>query len=99
MNEILITLYTQMKLGRLFTMVGASHQSYSNETNRINFKFKMNSKMNHCTIQYNYGTDDYTMIFSKVGNVNFKEVKKIEGLYFDQLNSTFESVTGLRTSL
>jgi hypothetical protein len=99
MNEILTTLYNQMRLGKLFVMVGASHQSYSNTENRINFKFKMNSKMNHCTIQYNYGHDDYTMIFSKVGSVNFKTVKTINGLYFDQLNKTFEEVTGLYTSL
>lgn len=47
--------------------------------------------------------DTYTMVFYKGVTVDFQikivEVKKIEGVYHDQLQKIFTSVTGLDTHL
>jgi hypothetical protein len=47
--------------------------------------------------------DTYTMIFSKQVGKKYQEeiveVKKIENVYADMLNTLFESTTGLRTKL
>jgi hypothetical protein len=43
--------------------------------------------------------DVYDVTFGKIRKFEYKEVKKVKGLYFDQLQEVFTQVTGLNTHL
>ena len=60
---------------------------------------------NRLDIIYDGGTDLYNLRFyrktfsKKTFEVKVKDIAKYEGIYFDQLQSLFTEVTGLRTHL
>jgi hypothetical protein len=43
--------------------------------------------------------DDYNVAFGKTRAFKYKEIKKVEGIYFDQLQEVFTRATGLATRL
>ena len=110
MNETIKTMLTQLlqsqNHGRLKAMLGTSKVVYNNDKNSVTFNFKMNRKVNHCTIIYN-SLDLYDMEFYKVikptkaNNYNCDSilVDTKKGLYNDMLKSSFENYTELRLSL
>lgn len=99
MNEVIKTILEQIEWRKLSTMVGAHMASYDNNNNAFGFRFKMCKKANHCKIQYNYGTDTYTMTFNKIGRYDFKQVGEFTGVHNDMMNDIFEDFTGLATKL
>lgn len=103
MNEIIRTMINQfcVTLNRLSAMTGAKNFVYDNNKNALYFDFKLCKKANKCTLQYNEGMDLYTMTFNKYNSrtADFKEIKKYEGLFCDDLKRIFEEFTGLYISL
>ena len=81
---------------RLKLMVGA--HSFSGDSGMVQFGFKGNRSMNKCRIEYDRGLDLYNFSLWRIRggkNPSAKEVYRVDGIYFDQLQSTFEEQTGL----
>lgn len=67
--------------------------------------FKLPGSGGFCKSGINYVSitltpdDDYNVVFGKTRKFNYKEIKKVEGIYFDQLQEVFTRATGLATHL
>jgi len=103
-HNVAITILEQLGGSRFRAMTGASGFLYGSDNNErpcLQFYFKGSRRANHLTVHYERGMDEYTMTFLKIGN-GWKDVKQVSthtGVYFDQLQSIFKSVTGLDTHL
>ena len=82
--------------GKALFMLGAHTQIAGDDW--YSFRFKGSKVANYLKITLK-GDDTYTMSFLKIWGTKVKEVKEIEGVYFDQLHGIIESTTGLYTSL
>ena len=51
------------------------------------------------SVLYDTASDLYDMEFGRVWGSNYKVLEKVEGVYFDQLQSVFTTHTGLETRL
>ena len=83
---------------RFTAMTGATNMVGS--SNSISFKIKKFAgvPVNHVTIKLE-ADDTYTVTFTAVRGLDVKTIKECHQVYADNLRSTFEQVTGLRTSL
>ncbi len=81
---------------KLTAMLGAFN--FSGGEKSLTFRFKMCKKANCIKITLN-SLDLYDIEFFKIRKFEFPLIKRIDGLYFDQLNNTFENFTGLATTL
>ncbi len=79
-------------VGVLKLMLGASHVYAGPE--KAEFIFDLCPKANVCRIEYN-PDDTYKMTFLKIIKHCLEEVKVFDGLFCDNLKSTFEIFTGL----
>lgn len=62
----------------------------------VQFKFKMNRKMNWCRVIYEEGKDTYVMQFLQQRGIDpLKIVKEYKDVYCDDLIPLFEETTGL----
>lgn len=96
-KQVAETIVQQMGgFGRLKCMVGADHFGTSGDN--LSFKFKGSKVANYIKITLN-GMDLYDVEFGKIWGTNYKIVKEIDGLYFDQLIPVFEDTTKLYLSL
>lgn len=110
-KEMAATILRQLGGNRFLTMTGCknlmfSSVSESNPVFYLSMKIGSNAgKVNYLKVFYNEWPDDYAMEFckyvvsSKTGAVKITNVKRYDGLYFDQLQSVFTEATGLYTSL
>ena len=111
--QIANTIINQMGgSGKLKAMVGA--KDFLALDSGVQFKFKLNPKMNKVVIKYN-DLDLYDVEFFKQANITGNEktieaidkkvangrivVESFEGIYYDMLKPVFEETTGLRLSL
>ncbi|WP_022669430.1 hypothetical protein [Desulfospira joergensenii] len=92
------TIYKQMGGGKFKAMVGVSN--LAGDKNSLRFNFKMCRKANICKITLT-ALDLYEIEFFKLNRRTWDcpKIDFFKNLYWDQLKSTFESFTGLRTSL
>ncbi len=66
----------------------------------LTFTVGRNSKrVNRVSVLYDAASDLYIMEFGRVWGSNYKVLEKVEGVYFDQLQSVFTTHTGLETRL
>lgn len=82
-------------------MIGAKNLAFGTDSKTgnvyLSFKIMRNEKkVSYIRVEYNYGSDDYSMVFL---NQSGKEIKRVDGLYFDDLNNAIENNTGLYTKL
>lgn len=86
---------------RFILMTGAKNFIGKTDPIGIGFKIpKSKDGINYIGIDLDAGTDTYTMTFMRSGSkYTIEVVKKIEGVYCDQLQSVFTRVTGLYTKL
>jgi hypothetical protein len=88
--------------GRKFiVMTGA--KNFVGSSNSLSFKLPggggfCNDGINYVNIELTSG-DDYTVTFHRVRGMRNTLVARHEGVYFDQLQSSFTNATGLATSL
>lgn len=100
-NTVIAGLTAGHGLGALQAMITAHY--FIIEKDYIQFKFKGCKKANTLVVRYDAGADLYNMEFIKTGTRQFlpyaDTVKEIKGLYTWDLKRTFESFTGLYTTL
>ena len=100
MNDIIKTMMEQIHWPEMSRMIGVKGKPvYSNEHNSFSFQFSMFREANHCRIRYVPGEDLYCMEFYRLRRLNCELVQEFPGLYADQLNSTFQTFTGLDTRM
>ena len=87
-------------MGRLRAMIGLKHAMHSNGGKTLILKFpnKAAGTANHVEITL-AGDDTYTMDFKRTRGLKVKEVKKLSGVYAEDMRKHFEKYTGLRLSL
>lgn len=94
-NEVL----KQLGGNKFIAMTGAKNFMTDDAKKTIYFKIpRAKSGITHVRITLK-GSDTYTMEFISLRGANLKIVKKVDGVYNDQLQSVFTQYTGLKTSL
>ncbi|HAT5579011.1 TPA: hypothetical protein SMT61_003561 [Proteus mirabilis] len=98
-QEIATTILSQMGGNRFIVMTGAKY--FVAIENGLQFKLPARFAINgiNCVQVILDPSDTYTMRFLKIHGVNSKEIEKVEGLFFDQLQIIFTEKTGLYTHL
>ena len=66
--------------------------------NGVSFRFLGSKKMNHVEVILN-AMDTFNLTLGKVTATKYQEVKKLTGLYCDQLGEMFRDETGLETRI
>ena len=90
-------------IAALRTMIGAD--SFGMIENTIQFHFKAGRSINYFVLEYDEGLDLWNAVFKYFRHTGpgiktvFKEVKRFDGLYCDQLKEIFEETTGLRLTI
>lgn len=100
-NEILRQLTRGRGAGVLQVMIGAKHFiALPNGVRFAHMRAPHSANATRCEIRLD-ASDTYTVILYRADRYNLKtiEVDRVEGVYCDQLARTFESMTGLVTSL
>ena len=104
------TILEQLGGNKFIAMTGASHFVSDGNTLRMTLP-KNGSKANRLYITLDEGTDTYTMHFFRYTSPRMntktftftsekvKEIYETSGVYFDQLQPIFTSVTGFYTHL
>ena len=96
-RNIAKTILQQLGGNKFIAMTGAKNLGFTN--NGLQMKIGRNSKgITHVIISLK-STDTYDVEFIKMRGVNRKVVKKLKGVYADQLGKIFTKFTGLRTRL
>jgi hypothetical protein len=98
-KQIAETIFQQLGGNKIATMIGMKNRTYDDSGAMFRFSAKAMNKSNYCKIEYNYGSDDYTMIFGKIYGNDYKVIDTIEGLYAEDLEKVFGEKTGLATRL
>lgn len=98
-KQIVQTIFHQFGGNRALMMIGGKAISYFVNQSLI-LSFKGYKKANKLVIRYNRGTDDYTMIFSKISRDGESTNAVVyNDIYGDMLQDVFTSHTGLYLSL
>jgi len=89
--------------GRRFSAMTGAKDFIGSDTG-LSFKIGRNaSQANGVRIEYDAGRDLYNIQFLRAAKTKqgfqLKEIKKVDGIYFDQLTEIFTSITGLYTHL
>ena len=96
-RNIAKTILQQLGGNKFIAMTGAKNLGFTN--NGLQMKIGRNSKgITHVIISLK-STDTYDVEFIKMRGVNRKVVKKLKGVYADQLGKIYTKFTGLRTRL
>jgi hypothetical protein len=89
----------QLGGNRFIAMTGAKDFIKDEAERMIGFKIGRNSKsINYVRITLN-PKDMYDMEFIRTRNLDLKVVKRVNDIYFDQLQSVFTENTGMETHL
>ena len=96
-RNIAKTILQQLGGNKFIAMTGAKNLGFTN--NGLQMKIGRNSKVITHVIISLKSTDTYDVEFIKMRGVNRKVVKKLKGVYADQLGKIFTKFTGLRTRL
>ena len=96
-RNIAKTILQQLGGNKFIAMTGAKNLGFTN--NGLQMKIGRNSKgITHVIISLK-STDTYDVEFIKMRGVNRKVVKKLKGVYADQLGTMFKNYTGMNVSL
>ena len=96
-RNIAKTILQQLGGNKFIAMTGAKNLGFTN--NGLQMKIGRNSKgITHVVISLK-STDTYDVEFIKMRGVNRKVVKKLKGVYADQLGTMFKKYTGMNVRL
>ena len=97
-KEIAKTILQQLGGNKFIAMTGAKNLGFTDKG--IQMKIGRNAKgVTHVIIDLDRGKDLYNIEFVKVRGMKRTTVKKLKGIYADQLKKLFTKYTGLRVSL
>ena len=97
-KEIAKTILQQLGGNKFIAMTGAKNLGFTDKG--IQMKIGRNAKgVTHVIIDLDRGKDLYNIEFVKVRGMKRTTVKKLKGIYADQLKKIFTQNTGLRVSL
>ena len=97
-KQIADTILQQLGGNKFIAMTGAKNFAFG-DAGELTFKIGRNSSpANYVKVELN-SMDTYTMTFIRGTIKGIKDLKTIDGLYFDMLQSEFTAFTGLHTSL
>ena len=92
------TLLQQLGGNKFKAMVGA--KDFGIGSDGLHFKIGRNSKsISHIVIDLDRGKDLYDMKFLRVRAGKIKVIKKLKGIYADQLGDIFKRYTGMNVRL
>ena len=96
--QIAKTILKQLGGNKFIAMTGAKNLGHTNKG--LQMKIGRNAKgVTHVIIDLDRGKDLYDIEFVKVRGTNRKTVKKLKGIYADQLGEIFKRYTGLNIRL
>lgn len=90
-------------IAALKTMIGADNFGVIGNT--VQFHFKAGRSINYFVLEYDEGMDLWNAVFKYFRHTGpgtqtiFKEIKRFDGLFCDQLREIFEETTGLRLTV
>ena len=97
-KQIAQTILQQLGGNKFIAMTGAKNLGFTNKG--LQMKIGRNTKgVTHVIIDLDRGKDLYNIEFVKIRGVKRTTVKKLKGVYADQLGKIFTKYTGLRTRL
>ena len=97
-REIAKTILRQLGGNKFIAMTGAKNLGFTDKG--LQMQIGKNSKgVTHVIIELDRGKDLYNIEFVKVRNFKRKTIKKLKGIYADQLGEIFTRYTGLRIRL
>jgi hypothetical protein len=97
-KEIAKTILQQLGGNKFIAMTGAKNLAHTNKG--LQMKIGRNAKgVTHVIIDLDKGKDLYDIEFVKVRGTSRKTVKKLKGIYADQLGEIFTRYTGLNVRL
>ena len=97
-KEIAQTILQQLGGNKFIAMTGAKNLGFTGKG--ISMKIGKNAKgVTHVTIDLDRGKDLYNIEFIKIRGPKRTTIKKLKGIYADQLKKLFTQYTGLRVSL
>ena len=97
-KQIAQTILQQLGGNKFIAMTGAKNLGFTNKG--IQMKIGRNAKgVTHVIIDLDRGKDLYNIEFVKIRGAKRTTVKKLKGVYADQLGNIFTKYTGLRTRL
>lgn len=97
-KQIADTILAQLGGGRFIAMTGAKNLAFDKDGS-LTFRIGRNAG-NINAVKIELGASDlYTMKFMKIRKHNVTVAKEFDGVYNDQLQKVFTSVTGMHTSL
>ena len=97
-KQIAQTILQQLGGNKFIAMTGAKNLGFTNKG--LQMKIGRNAKgVTHVIIDLDRGKDLYNIEFVKIRGVKRTTVKKLKGVYADQLGKIFTKYTGLRTRL
>lgn len=98
-KEVASVILQQLGGHKFMAMVGAHNLAFSDAgCGTLMLKFKGSKVANYLKITLT-SMDLYDVEFGKIWGMNYKVVKKVEGVYNDMLVSLFDSTTKLYTKL
>ena len=96
-QQVAKTILQQLGGNKFIAMTGA--KNFGSSRNSLQFKIGKNSKsISHVTITLK-SSDLYDVEFIRMRGVNRKVVKKLKGVYADQLGTMFKKYTGMNVRL
>jgi hypothetical protein len=98
MNDVANTIARQIHVGKYRVMVGAHNVCAVENGLAFSFKAKAENKANIFKIVLE-NNDTYTLYFMRLYGMKLTQISMHKGVYWDQINSIFESETKLRVSL
>ena len=96
-SQVAKTILQQLGGNRFIAMTGA--KNFGSSRNSLQFKIGRNSKSISHVIVTLKSSDLYDVEFIRIRGTSRKVVKKLRGIYADQLQQMFTKYTGLRTRL
>ena len=97
-KQIAKTILQQLGGNKFIAMTGAKNLGFTDKG--LQMKIGRNSKgVTHVIIELDRGKDLYNIEFVQVRNFKRKTIKKLKGIYADQLGEIFTRYTGLRIRL
>ena len=97
-KQIAKTILQQLGGNKFIAMTGAKNLGFTDKG--LQMKIGRNAKgVTHVIIELDRGKDLYNIEFVQVRNFKRKTIKKLKGIYADQLGEIFTRYTGLRIRL